>query len=827
MDIDFTKLVVTSLADSSENPRDIFGALPHKKSKYSYLRDVQGEVLNRWFAARSQKDIRIKMNTGSGKTVVGLLLLKSCLNEGIGPAVYIAPSPYLATQVVQEAAALGLLVDQDPRSTDVLRGKAILVTSIYVLLNGMSKFGVGHVSIPIGSLVLDDAHACLATAEQQFTLTIEASNAVYKKLLDLFKVELTEQSSGGFLEIQNQDPYKSMQVPFWAWQSKIQKVEELLYAASADDDIKFTWPLVKDHLILCRCAFGNGVVEISPPCLPVSVIPSFTEAKRRIFMSATFSDDSILVTHFDVNPNDIRNAVTPDNASDLGDRMILIPQALNPKISDSEIKDMLAERSKKYNVVVIVPSNPRAAYWKDIADVVAKADELESAVESLRKHHVGLTVLVNRYDGIDLPGDACRILVLDGLPDVRRQIDRLEEPCLQGTGLALGRAMQQLEQGMGRGVRANDDYCVVILMGRSLIGNIYNNGGVTRLTPATRAQFELSEKLGEQAKGKTLAEIGSMMDYSLQRRDAWVTTAKNALVGMTYQADSTDLNLSVARRNAYDFACIGDPKAPSFIQAAIDKETDSKVRGWLMMEYAAYTNLSNAVEAQKLLFAARRENRHIPVRPQSGIDYVRLKPLVGEQASASLNFIRSAFSSGNELMVAAHAVASELAFQPDSYRRFEKALCDAANILGFVAEQPETQFGAGPDVLWAVGGLRYFVIECKNEATSDTMTKGYVNQLAGSCNWFVEKFDDTCKHFPIEVHPSPYYDQAATPPAGMKVMTADKLNGFRDAFLDYCVSLTAYISVGDQSNVASLLSQYKLTPEQIVNYFTVLPLRRR
>jgi replicative superfamily II helicase len=58
------------------------------------------------------------MNTGGGKTLVGMLILKSCLNEGKGPAVYIAPTPYLASQVVVEAQALGIAVETDPRPTN-------------------------------------------------------------------------------------------------------------------------------------------------------------------------------------------------------------------------------------------------------------------------------------------------------------------------------------------------------------------------------------------------------------------------------------------------------------------------------------------------------------------------------------------------------------------------------------------------------------------------------------------------------------------------------------------------------------------------------------
>jgi replicative superfamily II helicase len=79
------------------------------------------------------------MNTGSGKTVVGLVILKSCLNEGVGPAVYIAPDIYLKNQVVAEATALGIEVTTDAESPRFLRSQAILVANIKKLVKG-SRF---------------------------------------------------------------------------------------------------------------------------------------------------------------------------------------------------------------------------------------------------------------------------------------------------------------------------------------------------------------------------------------------------------------------------------------------------------------------------------------------------------------------------------------------------------------------------------------------------------------------------------------------------------------------------------------------------------------
>src|SRR5437868_2114191 len=102
-------------ADTITDPQKLFQALPSKAKKYAYLRDVQGDVLAKWHVSPKGRDAVVKMNTGGGKTTIGLLILKSCLNEGVGPAVYVAPDHYLCSQVEQEASDLGLKFTSDPR----------------------------------------------------------------------------------------------------------------------------------------------------------------------------------------------------------------------------------------------------------------------------------------------------------------------------------------------------------------------------------------------------------------------------------------------------------------------------------------------------------------------------------------------------------------------------------------------------------------------------------------------------------------------------------------------------------------------------------------
>lgn len=158
------------------DPKRLFRLLPKSSgSRFQFPYDIQTEVWDQWFKRRTEPNLIIKMNTGSGKTVVGLLILQSSLNEGVGPAAYLVPDNQLRGQVEEAAFELGITTTDDPNDADFRLSKSVLVTTVNKVYNGRSVFGVGGSSFPpieIGSIVIDDAHACIPKIEQQFSLSI-------------------------------------------------------------------------------------------------------------------------------------------------------------------------------------------------------------------------------------------------------------------------------------------------------------------------------------------------------------------------------------------------------------------------------------------------------------------------------------------------------------------------------------------------------------------------------------------------------------------------------------------------------------------------------
>lgn len=133
--LDLKRLKAGNSSKKQIDPRKIFTTLK-RSPRFKRPSDEQGDVLDAWYAARTQQSVTLKMNTGSGKTIVGLLCLQSCLNEGKGPAVYVVPDNFLITQVVAEAGDLGIAVTEDIESATFLSGESILVINVWKLFNG-------------------------------------------------------------------------------------------------------------------------------------------------------------------------------------------------------------------------------------------------------------------------------------------------------------------------------------------------------------------------------------------------------------------------------------------------------------------------------------------------------------------------------------------------------------------------------------------------------------------------------------------------------------------------------------------------------------------
>src|SRR6266567_7354341 len=105
--VDFRKFRSTKVQPPATDPIDIFNRLP-KPPGITDLYTSQAEVLREWYDRQNEHDLVIKLHTGGGKTLVGLLIAQSLLHQTHKPVLYSSPTAQLVEQIVTKAKSYNI-----------------------------------------------------------------------------------------------------------------------------------------------------------------------------------------------------------------------------------------------------------------------------------------------------------------------------------------------------------------------------------------------------------------------------------------------------------------------------------------------------------------------------------------------------------------------------------------------------------------------------------------------------------------------------------------------------------------------------------------------
>ena len=813
------------------DPRDIYSSLTHRR--WQRLRPEQNEVLSFWYERRNQSDLVIKQNTGSGKTLSGLLIAQSGLNEKIGPSIYLVPDNFLANQVISEARDAKIKVTTDSNDLDFRASKAILVTNFYKLLNGHSSLA----KMALGTIVVDDAHSAIAEADNLFSVSIPSTCIAFSQLLNLFDSDLKHQSPKAYSEIVDGDFSKPIRIPPRSVKEHDEEIFNIVNPYTKNSDfpsIFFPWPYIANHLKLSIVTVSTNSIEIKTPCPNIQLINSFVTAQRRVYLTATLEDAGELVTELDANPDTVQKVIVPRRASDLGDRIILAPQLINPKLDESSIHKLARSYadgdrdldgivdSKPINVVVLVPSNKKAQEWQ--ADQVLDAQNMTQVIDNMKKRkHEGIVVLINKYDGVDLPDDACRLLIIDGVPTARKPSDQREQSALTRSLAFKSRYVQKLEQGMGRGTRQIGDYCAVLLLNSEAALTIEDEQQLQFYSPATQAQIKLSSQLAQQIKGRGLSSIAELINMFLNRDENWISLSLHNTATVEYNPVGRVSKLEIARRRAFDYAIMNNfDDAVKILRKAVDGIQDEISRGWYMEELSEYLEFVNPTEAQKCLITAKAKNHEV-IMPAIKPTFHKLStPKI--QGQGVLNYLK-VYKEPELLQLRISDMFSKVAWAvPQTADSAEEAIKQIGEIIGFKSSRPEKELeDGGPDVLWAMSPQKFAVIELKTEVSraDKVITKGEAAQLTHSADtWFSDKYSGNSA-IPVLIHPYTELDKRAHVPKGTRIITPDDLNRLKadvTNFISVVTSNPSTLATNDINTIANELRVYHLTAEQVIQF---------
>lgn len=830
--VDFKKRLASSKVGPAVDPLKLYDSLDRAHDK-GPLRPSQEAVLRDWFDHRRQeRNVIIKLHTGQGKTLVGLLLLQSRLNEGGGPALFLCPDTFLVDQTCEQAKQFGIKVckaDTSAIPDDFLSGRSILVTSVQKLFNGLTKFGLNNDAIPVGHIVIDDAHACADIVRDTFRITVDRGDGLgaYDKLIALFGADLERQGGGTFEEIKDRAVNAMLPVPYWAWSQKISDVRAILAAAREANGIKFAWPLVKDSLDYCQCNVSGTQFEIEPYAPPISAFQSYTSAKQRVFMSATVTDDSFLVKGLRLDETAILKPVAYDKERWSGEKMVLVPSLIDSRVSRAVVVERFGQpdSSRKFGVVALVPSQSRTGDWTKYGAAIAMKHEIREAVAELHSGEYEKTVvLVNRYDGVDLPDDACRLLVLDGRPYADNYADRYEEICRPDADATLMRLARRIEQGMGRSVRGEKDYSVIVLIGEELVRALNNERAMKHISPQLRTQLSIGREIASMAQqdngaaDEPFGVVDELVRQCIGRDVGWKQFYVERMSEVTPAPSSPDaLRRFAVESRAEEASAFGDSEtAVREIQKLLDSGTFSDDdRGWYLQMMARLKFGQQRAESERLQLAAQKNNRRL-LRPQDGVLISRLEPLDQGRMERIIDWI-AAHDAYQSLNVSVTEVIERLTFGTAA-DRFEDALEELGCMLGLASERPDADYKEGPDNLWALPGRKYILWECKNEVDTARaeVNKREAEQMNRSCAWFAKHYDGReCTN--VLIHPAFKLESAAGLLSPVRACRERDLKALvakvRAFFSEFQTLNLKDLSVG---LVQKLVDVHRLTPGSIV-----------
>lgn len=274
--VDFSRLRRESADEPQLDPVEIFRSLP-KPEHVNDLWDTQAAALRAWDERRHVQDLVIKLNTGSGKTLVGLLIGESTRREFRQPFLYLAPTRQLVDQVVEKAGEFGIPAtaysSDEGLPASFENGEAILVATYHTLFNGRSRFQLVGRGEPVSlcGIILDDAHTSASILRDIFSVSVTRHDQedLYGDLVVRFRHSFERVHAVGRLDdmLAGRDE-GVMEVPYWAWLDAAGPVREQIQALP-DDPFKFSLPLIRDHFKFCHALSAN-VRETSGAALLLS-----------------------------------------------------------------------------------------------------------------------------------------------------------------------------------------------------------------------------------------------------------------------------------------------------------------------------------------------------------------------------------------------------------------------------------------------------------------------------------------------------------------------------------------------------------------------------
>lgn len=763
------------------DPLEIFQKLTLRRP-IEQLWGTQTDALREWHAARDRADVIIQKNTGGGKTLVGLLIAQSLVNETKGHVLYVCPNNQLVEQTLAKANEISLLpavkaAGQWQQREQYESGSTFCITNYAAVFHGHSPF-IRHDTID--ALVFDDAHVAEKAIRDAFSLRLPSDEPAFNKVMALVKKYMANTSLASKFQdiVEGRRSAGVLFVPsFVVWQiADVLRQTLLDEGIEGEDKTRYVWEHVRENLKSCALLADAGGIEITPPVIPISALPFFGQGCRRVFLTATLPSQAAFARTFGINaPHVVRPAGKAGDAQRL---FLYMPG------EDDDQQRLAAMRiAKQHKSCVISPSKAKAEEWHPPSKLFLTEHgqaEINRFAASRSKEMLGLFA---RYDGIDLPGDACRMLILDRLPVGESLIDRFVDESIRVETLRIAHTATRIVQAIGRIFRSNTDHGVVLLVGQQLQAFLRNSRNAAYLPKMLQQQLRLGDALREKIESGDVT-VDELIDGVLTSEAGWNETYTSYIEEFEAEVVAPEedwyTSLIHAEHKAYGLLWKGQygQSADAYSLAAdAARPHDPRLAAWFEhWQGLALMSAGARSDAFNSFLRAANERSELG-RPRPDTDKVFTPPVAkasGPQAAAI-----AALQRGKKGTVARHvAFVQENLRHGTQTANAEEAVRLMGILLGLRSERPDKSVETGPDVLWQLDGFAAWGFDLKtNKAANGQYSKDEIGQCHNHAGWMKERFADDFKvaiigrHLPVAMK--------ANPDAALRVI---ELNAFEELF---------------------------------------------
>ena len=482
--------------------------------------------------------------------------------------------------------------------------------------------------------------------------------------------------------------------------------------------------------------------------------------------------------------------IAPKTTAGECERMILAPAKMN-RVKDDIATAASAIRSHKS--LILVPGYARAEKWSSIAKPppVEKATEVIEAFKTAKGPEKLL--LAARYDGMDFPGDTCRVIVIDDLPSGIGPLERFMWEYLRSSNTLRSAIASRIVQSFGRISRGMSDHGIVLLTGKRLIEWLQVPKNLASLPLFLQKQLQLGFQMSS---GMAATDVPSTMESCLTREAGWIDAYEKFIREAQHEEMLPELTtitgLALAEaRFAEDLWHRNFEGAASHLQNTLEDAGNFSVTTvcWHKLWLGYALDLSGDVETATALYRqAHGGQRNIPPFPSA----VSIGAGTGVSQQA-VNAARQFEQVGDGRIRVPRTLQGDL-FHLDgsgTTNQTEEALRCLGQYLGFTATRPDNEFGTGPDVLWIFPDKSALCLDAKSgKERISVYRKEEIGQLSDHVQWVRDNTDvtDIIAGF---VGPEVACSKSANPSPGVKVISLEKLRAISQTLVAACRDIVA------------------------------------